>query len=130
MPQNFMEALFGVKRKKRTSRKSSAVSKGGKKKKGIKPSGVKPPASLRKSAKKHGVRITTGKVPNRKYRKVSEIKKEIKVAKAKLMKKTSPKKRRTSKKRSSSSKSKFGQYTLDTAMAPYPYAVDASPPWI
>ena len=146
--KNLMELLFGKK-----SRRKSGVKSNGKKvvKKGKAHlvEGVKPPMVLVKRAKKLKIRTTTGKLGHRKYKPVSVLKKEVKNAmkKAKSSVSKSPhrKRRSVSKRRVKfgnddsirqrfRNRSRFGVNgsfaPLSSIMSPYPYSVNASPPWI
>lgn len=129
-----MEMFFGKKRRRRTSRKSGTKSEKPKYPKGL-------TLALRKKARK--LKVKTRIVRNGKhvgYRKVSHIKRDIrrkeKAAKKKKAAFGARKKRvvRRRRARRSVDESEFGvggsYMPLSTFSAPYPYSVDASPPWI
>lgn len=128
MAEGIMSLLFG-KKKRRTTRRKKTASKTGKI---AKPKGLT--AALRKAAKKYKVKtrlMRNGKHVG--YRKVSHIKRDIRRKKKAADKRAkSPKK--ATRRRRRVKRSSFGvggsYMPLSNFMAPYPYAVDSSPPWI
>ena len=125
-----MSLLFGKKKAAPKRRKTTKKSD-----KPVRPKGLT--LAVRKEARKYKVktRVMRGS-KHVGYRKLSLIKKDIRSKKKKAekkkaaAKKTAPKRRR----RRSTKSSSFGvggsYMPLSNFMSPYPYSVDASPPWI
>lgn len=125
MSESIMSLLFG--KKKAVRRKSGSKSKV------VKPKGLT--AAVRKDARKYKVKtrlMRNGKHVG--YRKISDIKKDIRrKKKAALKRKTAATKntKKVTRRRKSSAFGVGGSYMpLSSFMSPYPYAVDSNPPWI
>lgn len=111
---SIMSLLFGKKRRHRRSNKSKKVAK--------KPKGLT--ASLIKKAKKYRVKIYKKAGKKKVYRKVAAIKKAIR----RKMKKAG---KHTKRRRHHRFGVSGGMYpALSAISSAYPYAVDATPPWM
>ena len=131
---SIMSLLFGKKRKTRRRKKSSSKSK-----KPVRPKGLT--VAVRKQARKYKVktRVMRGS-KHVGYRKLSLIKKDIRRKKKQAEKRKKalaakragkPVKRRRRRRRRTSAFGVGGSYMpLGNFASPYPYSVDASPPWM
>lgn len=131
--ESIMSLLFGKKKRTRRRKKTSSKSK-----KPVRPKGLT--ASVRKEARKYKVktRVMRGS-KHVGYRKLSLIKKDIrrkkkqaeKKKKAMAAKRAGKTVKRRRRRRRTSAFGVGGSYMpLGNFASPYPYAVDASPPWM